>query len=141
MLLRHGAAKAGGLDLLQNIAQGFRRSDAAFSSNPELRPSALIRELTVSHILEVLDDTVLHRLGDLQVVAELCGLITNHKILDGACCCIALLYTQDGPPDDGRKDMLREIGACLGMPGESRETKDGSVERKRAHCVRPSSMY
>lgn len=55
------------------------------------------------HVVPVPDDTVFHRLGDLEVVAILCGFVADHDVFD-LCGADALFNTQDRTADDGGKD-------------------------------------
>ena len=67
------------------------------------------------HVLPVAHDTVLHRLGDLEVVAVLCGLVSDHHVLDYCRASDALFCTQDGSADDR--------GEYCMWKGSSRPTK------------------
>ena len=78
-----------------------------------LAPAGVDAELLVKgavpeelHVLPVARDAVLHRLGDLQEVARLRGLVADHDVLDDepACCPYAFLCAQDRSPDDGGED-------------------------------------
>ena len=57
----------------------------------------------VFHVFPVPDDTMFHRLGYLEVVAVLCGVVTDHDVLDH-CRADTLFSTQDWTADDGGKD-------------------------------------
>jgi hypothetical protein len=66
----------------------------------------------MAHVLPVANDVVLHGIRDLQEGTHCRGLIDHHDIFDLEVV-HTLLCTENRAPDDGGKDMLREVGACI----------------------------
>lgn len=70
--------------------------------------------LTMPHVLEIPHHSMFHRLSDLKVVSELCSFVSDHDVADFlSSYLISFFHTQDWTTDNGRKDMLWEIGASV----------------------------
>ena len=63
------------------------------------------------HVCPVLDNTVLHRLGDLKEGTVLCGLVTDHQVLDGGRA-ETLLGTENWTTDNGWEDCSSSDSIC-----------------------------
>jgi hypothetical protein len=93
----------------------------------------------MAHVLPVADNTILHGVRDLKERPHGSGFIAHHNVLDLEVV-HALLGTENRTPDDGGKDMFREIGACIAKlhvsqpPAETTTTTTGRcgacVQRK-----------
>ena len=103
ILLKHDLAHPLPVDL--RVHGGLREEDlTACGVDAQLLLEGVVPE--VLHVFPVAHDAVLHRLGDLQEVARLRGLVADHDVLDdeSACRPYAFLCAQNRPPDDGGED-------------------------------------
>ncbi|KAL7280296.1 hypothetical protein ACG7TL_005210 [Trametes sanguinea] len=81
------------------------------------------------HVFPVAHDTVLHRLGDLQIVAVLCCLVADHNVLNHGRASDALFRAQDGSTDDGREHY--DIESSVIVEVVVVDVEDGAADGSR----------